>query len=106
MPTVVTRAMVGLSAGLAVLNRMSIKRMCVLCAICAVLPDADVIGFRLGIPYSHFFGHRGYSHSICFAFLVVIAVLVSEFRWVWIHTLILGVLGEFCLLRKKCAYNA
>lgn len=36
----------------------------------AMLPDADVIAFRLGIPYADTFGHRGASHSILFALLL------------------------------------
>jgi inner membrane protein len=27
--------------------------------LCAILPDADVIAFQLGIPYEHVLGHRG-----------------------------------------------
>lgn len=34
---------------------------------CAVLPDMDVIGFRLGINYADVLGHRGLSHSLLFA---------------------------------------
>lgn len=33
----------------------------------SILPDADVIAFAFGIPYSHLLGHRGISHSILFA---------------------------------------
>ena len=33
----------------------------------AVLPDLDVIGFHLGVPYESLFGHRGLTHSIAFA---------------------------------------
>ena len=36
----------------------------------AVLPDADVIGFRFGVPYASEFGHRGASHSLAFALLL------------------------------------
>ena len=79
MPTVFTHAVAGLSAGLAVSNKISGKRLWVLSAFCAVLPDADVIGYRLGIPYSHFFGHRGFFHSICFAFLVALATALIFF---------------------------
>ena len=39
-----------------------------------MLPDADVIAFSVGIPYSHLFGHRGFSHSIVFAALVAAIV--------------------------------
>jgi inner membrane protein len=35
-----------------------------------VLPDFDVIGLYLGIPYGSFLGHRGFSHSLFFAVLV------------------------------------
>lgn len=38
--------------------------------ILTVLPDLDVIGFKLGIPYGHMFGHRGFSHSLFFAAVV------------------------------------
>jgi inner membrane protein len=33
----------------------------------SLLPDLDVIGFRLGIPYEAPWGHRGATHSLCFA---------------------------------------
>jgi inner membrane protein len=41
---------------------------------CAVIPDADVISFKFGIPYDSFFGHRGFTHSLVFALLLGIAV--------------------------------
>jgi inner membrane protein len=31
------------------------------------LPDADVIAFKFGIPYTDPFGHRGFTHSLFFA---------------------------------------
>jgi len=40
-----------------------------------MLPDLDVIGFKLGIPHSAPFGHRGATHSLLFA---VVAVLVCS----------------------------
>ena len=45
--------------------------------ICSMLPDADVIGFRFGIPYESMWGHRGISHSIFFAALL--SLFVSTF---------------------------
>ena len=36
-------------------------------AFAAVVPDFDVIGFRLGIDYADLLGHRGLTHSIAFA---------------------------------------
>jgi len=48
--------------------------------ICAVLPDADVIAFRFGIPYSHLFGHRGITHSILFAVFFAAFIALLFFR--------------------------
>jgi len=33
---------------------------------CAVLwlPDVDVLGLVMGIPYDHMLGHRGITHSV------------------------------------------
>jgi inner membrane protein len=59
----------------------------------AVLPDADVIGFALHVPYGSPFGHRGFTHSIAFAMIAaVIAALVLRrdrrtFAFVFLCTL-------------------
>lgn len=45
-----------------------------LASLSAFLPDIDVIGFPLGIPYEHPLGHRGFTHSIVFALLWGVAV--------------------------------
>ena len=45
-------------------------------AVCAVLPDADVIGFAFGIEYGDFLGHRGFTHSLCFAALMALTVVL------------------------------
>jgi inner membrane protein len=52
--------------------------MVAFCAL-SMLPDADVIGFRLGIAYGDPLGHRGASHSFVFA-LAVAAVLAALSR--------------------------
>lgn len=41
---------------------------------CCLLPDVDVLGLGLGIPYEHMLGHRGLTHSIIFAMLVGLVV--------------------------------
>ena len=55
-------------------------RLWVLSAACAVLPDADVVGFAFGIRYGDTFGHRGFTHSITFALLLAVAVVAIFFR--------------------------
>lgn len=49
-------------------------------AICAVLPDADVLCFSFGIPYDHWLGHRGFFHSLLFSLLLAFAVKLLFFR--------------------------
>jgi inner membrane protein len=45
-----------------------------------MLPDLDVIGFRFGIRYGDFWGHRGFTHSLLFAVLLAGAVTTLGFR--------------------------
>ena len=47
-------------------------RLLVFAALCSLLPDLDVIGFKMGIGYADALGHRGVSHSIIFAFGLVL----------------------------------
>src|SRR5215475_2498975 len=61
----------------------------VLSITCSILPDADVIGFALGVPYNSLWWHRGLSHSLCFAFVLSLCVVSLAFRervvfsWPW-----------------------
>lgn len=52
----------------------------ILGVICAVLPDADVISFKFGIPYKSLFGHRGITHSFIFAILLGLLVTLLFYR--------------------------
>jgi len=56
------------------------KRVWVIGAIYSAIPDLDVIGFRFGIRYGDFWGHRGFSHSLLFAALLATAVVGLAFR--------------------------
>lgn len=46
----------------------------------AVLPDLDLIGFGLGVPYNNAWGHRGATHSLPLAIVVGLAVGAAA-RW-------------------------
>ena len=52
-----------------------------LAVACAIVPDADVISFALGIPYEAFWGHRGFTHSLLFAALLGISVTLIFYRY-------------------------
>ncbi|MEW6418649.1 MAG: metal-dependent hydrolase [Nitrospirota bacterium] len=47
---------------------------------CSIIPDIDSFGLAFGIPYNHFFGHRGFFHSPFFALLMSIILLFVFFR--------------------------
>jgi inner membrane protein len=42
-------------------------------------PDIDVIGFRFGIRYGDFWGHRGFTHSLVFAAILATSALAMGF---------------------------
>jgi inner membrane protein len=81
MPTIFTHAVAATS--LAVTMRphrpLPTKWWCA-AALCSMVPDADVIAFRFGIPYAHMFGHRGFSHSIA------LAALLATFAWLLLRS--------------------
>ena len=100
MPTVITHSAVALAAGKAFAPKELPKRFWVLSVLCSVIPDADVLAFSFGIPYGHFFGHRGFFHSPFFGLLFSL-FLVSVFfrnekifsrRW-WFYLLYFTVLS-------------
>jgi inner membrane protein len=73
VPTVFSHVAVPLALGLAAGAPAVSRRLLLVGLLASVLPDLDVLAFRLGIGYSHEFGHRGFSHSLVFALLVSIA---------------------------------
>ncbi|MGB1268243.1 MAG: metal-dependent hydrolase [Flavobacteriaceae bacterium] len=60
-----------------ILDKKSSRILYVLAILSAILPDLDVISFKLGYPYEHWLGHRGVTHSIFFA--VLWSLLISVF---------------------------
>jgi inner membrane protein len=80
MPTILSHIAIPLMSG-TVCSRMQVSGRLVIAAIVAsILPDADSIGFRLGIPYGSMFGHRGFSHSLVFAVILGLVGLVCA-KW-------------------------
>lgn len=80
MPTIITHTVVaGIAGKIFARTQMSV-RFWLLSIVCSVLPDADVIGFSIGIPYAHFWGHRGFLHSIFFAMILSLLIVFAFFR--------------------------
>jgi inner membrane protein len=79
MASVFTHAF--LAVGLGKIYRASMPpRFWILSALCAVLPDADVLTFAFGISYGDMLGHRGLSHSLAFALVLGCAVAFIFFQ--------------------------
>lgn len=82
MASAFTHVFVAAALGKAVSTEKMPLRFWTLGVFCSLLPDLDVIAFRLGIPYRHMFGHRGFTHSLPFAFIVGLLVVLLAFRTV------------------------
>jgi inner membrane protein len=80
MASLITHGAVSVLVGRAVVLPVKSRRFWMLAILCACLPDIDVAGFAFGIQYGDFFGHRGFTHSLAFAALLALAVLLLAFR--------------------------
>lgn len=72
----ITHAAVGLSLGYVFAAKEMPPLYWGLSAGLGVLPDIDVVSFKLGIPYESPLGHRGFSHSLCCALVVTLPLAV------------------------------
>lgn len=80
MASIISHAIASISIGkLSLLSKPGIK-FWLLAAFCAVIPDADAIGFWYGIPYESLWGHRGITHSIFFAVLLSSVLMLLFYR--------------------------
>jgi inner membrane protein len=80
MASVFGHALAALAAGSTLGKRLRSGKLLALGALCAILPDADVLAFRFGIAYESFWGHRGFTHSLLFAGLWGTACALLLFR--------------------------
>jgi inner membrane protein len=80
MASVFSHAIAALGIGACMYRRDIPKRVWAIGALCSAIPDIDVIGFRLGVPYGNFWGHRGFTHSLFFAALLAGAAVAVAFR--------------------------
>jgi inner membrane protein len=80
MPTVFSHSIAALALGHAVAPAGMPAKFWIASAVCAALPDLDVLSFAFGIRYTHMFGHRGITHSFSFALLLGVVVVLLCFR--------------------------
>lgn len=77
MPTILSHPAVPLALGLGLGPRMVSRRLLFVGIVASILPDLDVLSFRLNIAYSHAMAHRGFSHSLFFAAALALAALAA-----------------------------
>ena len=105
MPTILTHAVVPLAAGIGLGTGVISRRLLLAGAVASIMPDLDVVAFKLGIAYGDAFGHRGASHSLAFALLLGLiawslaphlrATRLAAFVFVGLSTLSHAVLDMF-----------
>lgn len=105
MPSTLTHALTGILPAVAIFPRSMPRRFWLAALVVPTFPDLDVIGFRLGVDYGHFFGHRGFFHSLCFALLLSLALTLDmrgirrlSRRWWAVLAFFFGVLAAHDLL--------
>lgn len=80
-----------------VIDKQSMKWLVIAAIFSTILPDFDVIAFNFGIPYSHPMGHRGFTHSILFALLwavILMLVLGRKNKPIWFLVIFLSTLSH------------
>jgi inner membrane protein len=102
VPTIFSHALAAAAVAPAYPGKRLPPRFWLWTAVCAVLPDADVIGFGFGIRYADMLGHRGLSHSLFFAaaagVLVAATFNVRGRERVWLAAYFAAITASHALL--------
>ena len=80
MPTIFSHSIAALAVGKAVAPPGMPVKFWVASAVCAALPDIDVVSFAFGVRYDEMLGHRGITHSFSFALVLGILIALVFFR--------------------------
>jgi len=85
MPSFLTHPAVPLTLGVALGPKTAPPALIIAGVAVSILPDLDMLTYVMGIPLSHEYGHRGFSHSILFAVLVAFlgAYLLRVYKIPW-----------------------
>jgi inner membrane protein len=81
MPTLFSHPAVPIALGLAAGSKVIPPRLLLAGVVASVVPDLDVLSFRLDINYGSDMGHRGFTHSLVFA------LLLATLAAIWSHRL-------------------
>ncbi|GAA3635348.1 metal-dependent hydrolase [Flavivirga jejuensis] len=96
MASIFGHAVVGFTLA-KVIDKHHAKWLIIFAVFSTILPDFDVIGFKLGIPYAHPMGHRGFSHSILFSIiwgLILMFTIGRKNKLIWFCVIFLSTLSH------------
>ncbi|MEM9545953.1 MAG: metal-dependent hydrolase [Bacteroidota bacterium] len=97
MASVFGHAILAGAVGTSLKKELRQPKVFILGIICSIIPDADVLAFRFGIPYEGFWGHRGFTHSIVFGLLFgVLVMLFFHWKSTLKHKSLLAMYYSFC----------
>jgi inner membrane protein len=80
-----------------VIDNKNLKCLLLTAIFSTILPDFDVIAFKFGIAYEAPLGHRGFTHSILFALiwaLVLMVVLGKQSKLIWFLVIFLSTVSH------------
>lgn len=80
MATIISHGLVALAIGASAPTPQITSRVILAGILLAMIPDADVISFSLGIAYDSPLGHRGLTHSILFSIVIALVTSIIFFR--------------------------
>ncbi len=80
MASAFTHAFIAIPLGKTFFEKELPPRFWFLAVLCSVLPDVDVFSFYFRSGYGGLFWHRGFTHSLLFAFLLSSAVVWLGFQ--------------------------
>lgn len=96
MASVFGHAIVGYTIS-KVIDNKNLKWLLLAAIFSTILPDFDVIGYRIGIPYESPLGHRGFTHSFSFAVLwalILMFTIGKKHKFIWFLVIFLSVVSH------------
>ncbi|MFN3404368.1 MAG: metal-dependent hydrolase [Cytophagaceae bacterium] len=79
MASIFGHALAGIGIARSLIKKPGFKIFAI-AVLCTIIPDADVLGHFMGIPYHHPFGHRGFTHSVFFAVVLSAGICFFGFK--------------------------
>jgi inner membrane protein len=79
MPTPITHIIASLPMNTTVMRQTNTKKILFWSLVITLIPDIDLLGNFFNIPINNIFGHRGFTHSLIFAFFL--AAIISLIFW-------------------------